>query len=167
MLNTLDVCGNKEGRIESYDPYTQSDELIRQFPNLMPKWHFHQCAMNNPVFDTTADIDYLFIEGGCDIISTNVINNVLSPLLARLRLYNKKIYVVYHVIFHSSYGTTHELNPEGREIIKFLETNKIQYFSPQNYDHFKTIAKLRSESGLDRELIHGYLTNPAIFFQLG
>ena len=138
MSNTLDITNNKECIIHSFD---DNDKYI----------YFNE------------DIDYLFIDSDHnESFAKKYIDQLLTPLLIKLKNINKKIFVSVHDVFHSNIPSE-----EGKLVIEFLEKNSIEYFYPLNSFQKNDIKRFRNNSNCDKEIVHSTKTNPCIFFVLG
>ena len=164
MLNTLDVMNNTNCKVISYDINDSCSANINQFTNLSSKWQFYLDNVENRYNDFTEIIDYLFID--CDNslnFTQKYIDELLKPLLAKLKNINKKIFVSLHDVFH-----THIPSEDGALVINFLTENNIEYFSPLNRFHNTEIHSIRNNSvNLDISILHYGNINPGIFFILG
>jgi hypothetical protein len=162
MLNTLDLL-KIDSKIDSFDIQNICTININKFNNLKDKWQFHLGDVQKEYINFPDDIDYLFIDSDHSYNFTkNYIENLLNPLLIKLKNKNKKIFVSVHDVFHSN-----KPSEEGVLVIKFLEKNNIEYFSPLNDNHKNNILQLRLSNNVDTNLVHHATTNPCIFFILG
>lgn len=167
MLNAIDIGGLTESRIHSYGFHNHHHQVITKFPELMDKLTVTYGDVTGQ-FSSVNEIDYLFIDSNHDQdFAQKYIDQLLVPLLEKLRQNNKKIFVSIHDVFHAMYETNYEFSGESKLVIQFLRTNGISYFTPQNFSHKKKIAELRAQSGLDQDSVNYHTTNPAIFFILG
>lgn len=163
MLNSMKENGT-QGLIKSFDLHDQSTYTINKFPEFKGMWELVLGDVKNNYYMFDESIDYLFIDSDhSSEFAEYYCENLLKPLLQKLRKNNKKIFVSIHDIFSLHEAPTHE----GGVVINFLAENGINYFSPRNIKHVKQIAKIRNELGLDKSLIHHATTNPSIFFILG
>lgn len=161
MLNTLDVMNNKECIVHSFDMIDNCTSNIKRFDHLEPQWKFYLGNVEDKYDQFNEDIDFLFIDSDhTEGFTIKYIEELLKPLLIKLKKINKKIFVSVHDVFHSPVP-----QDEGKIIIEFLNKNNIEYFSPLNDVHRKDIEHFRN-SFLDKELVH-WTTNPCIFFILG
>jgi predicted O-methyltransferase YrrM len=163
MLNTLDVMKNTECKIDSYDIIDNCTSNINNFSNLKNQWELHLGNVESKYISFNEDIDYLFIDSDhSSTFTKKYIDELLNPLLIKLKNMNKKIFVSVHDVFHSNIPSD-----EGMLVIEFLHKNNIEYFSPLNDYHRNNLQKIRYNTNLDKKLVHDYTTNPCIFFLLG
>lgn len=162
MLNTLDLIMNNS-KLVSFDIVDKCTETINLF-HFSDKFEFHLGNVEDNYSSFTEDIDYLFIDSDHSANFTKkYIDNLLTPLLLKLRKINKKIFVSVHDVFH-----THNPSEEGELVIDFLKKNNIEYFSPLYHEHRETLSSFRNNNTLlDKSEVHYATTNPCIFFILG
>lgn len=161
MLNTVDVS-NMDSIVHSYDTEDTCVANINGFPNLATKFDFHLGDVKNEYVNFSDQLDFVFIDCDCSVdFAKDYIANLLTPLLEKAKLQNKKTIVCIHDIFHNETPSS-----EGEFVIEFITQNNLQYFSPKNNEHSQILAGLRSDVGIDTELIHHATSNPAIFFIL-
>jgi hypothetical protein len=162
ILNTLDVMNN-ECRVNSYDIIDQCSKNINKFNNLANNWTFHLGNVEDKYISFDEKIDYLFIDSDHSAgFTQKYIDELLSPLLLKLRNINKKIFVSVHDVFHTNIPSD-----EGKLVIEFLEKNNVEYFSPLNDLHVTRINQIRNNYNLDKNAVHFATTNPCIYFVLG
>lgn len=167
MLNAVDIGGLSESRIHSYGFHNHHHHAIIQFPELMDKLTVTYGDVAGQ-FSSVNEIDYLFIDSNHDQdFAQKYIDQLLVPLLEKLKQNNKRVFVSIHDVFHAMYETNYEFSGESKLLMQFLRTNGICYFSPQNFSHKKKIAELRAQSGLDQDPVNCQTTNSSIFFILG
>lgn len=163
MLNTLDLSNNKDCTIHSFDIVDNCTININKFPDLVNQWKFYLGNVENMYSSFNEEIDYLFIDSDhSEQFAKKYIDELLTPLLAKLKNINKKIFVSVHDVFHSNFPSG-----EGRLVIEFLEKNNIEYFFPLNDFQQDDIYRFRSTNNLDKTDVHYAKTNPCIFFLLG
>jgi predicted O-methyltransferase YrrM len=163
MLNTLDVMKNTECKIDSYDIIDKCTSNINNFSNLKNQWTLHLGNVESKYITFNEDIDYLFIDSDhSSTFTKKYIDELLNPLLIKLKNINKKIFVSVHDVFHSNVPLV-----EGELVIEFLHKNNIEYFSPVCDYHRNNLQKIRYNTNLDKNLVHPSTTNPCIFFILG
>jgi predicted O-methyltransferase YrrM len=128
MLHTLNVMNNTECQLHSYDIIDNCTSNINKFNDLKNQWNFYLGNVEEQYIHFNEDIDYLFIDSDHSASFTKkYIDELLNPLLIRLKNSNKKIFVSVHDVFHSNIPSD-----EGKLVIEFLEKNNIEYFSPLN-----------------------------------
>lgn len=163
MLNTLDVMKNTECHLHSYDIIDNCTSNINNFTDLKNQWSFYLGNVEEKYIHFNEDIDYLFIDSDHSAEFTKkYIDELLKPLLIKLRNINKKIFVSVHDVFHSNIPSD-----EGKLVIEFLNKNNIEFFSPLNDYQKDIIQNLRNNSKLDKNGVHYSTTNPSIYFILG
>lgn len=163
MLNTLDVINNIEGNVHSFDIIDNCSSNINKFNNLVNRWKFYLGNVEDKYIHFDEDIDYLFIDSDHSSgFTRKYIDELLNPLLVKLKNINKQIFVSVHDVFH-----TNVPSDEGRLVIEFLEKNNIEYFFPLNDFQRNDIERFRNNSNLDKDSVHYAKTNPCIFFVLG
>lgn len=164
MLNTLEFISDNS-KLVSFDIVDKCTSNINcVFPQFKNKFEFHLGNVEEKYTSFTEDIDYLFIDSDHSAEFTKrYIDNLLIPLLLKLRKINKKIFVSVHDVFHSEIPSE-----EGVLVIDFLEKNNIEYFSPLHYEHCETLSIIRNNNTiLDKSEVHYATTNPCIYFILG
>ena len=163
MLHTLNVMNNTECQLHSYDIIDNCTSNINKFNDLKNQWNFYLGNVEEQYIHFKEDIDYLFIDSDHSASFTKkYIDELLNPLLIRLKNSNKKIFVSVHDVFHSNIPSD-----EGKLVIEFLEKNNIEYFSPLNDYQRDKIQTIRNNTNLDKENVHSSTTNPCIYFVLG
>jgi len=161
MLNALDLTS--QGVIHSYDKEPQTARVIEMFPNLKKRWI--PMSLSLPTSDE--NIEFLFIDADhSQEFAHTYVDQLLTPLLNKVRQSHTKVMVVVHDIFHAWYEQQYQFNPEGQVLIDFLERNQLLYFSPRNYEHAAQLNQERIQAKIDTSPIHCYSTNPAVFFIL-
>ena len=164
MLNTLDIL-NLDSKLVSFDLVDKCTENIKLF-TVNSKFEFNLGNVEEKYasFTEDLDLDYLFIDSDhTPKFAKKYIDELLIPLLSKLRKINKKIFVSIHDVFNID----HIPSEEGILVIDFIEKNNMEYFSPVNYNHRIDISIARNNSELDKEQVHYATTNPCIFFILG
>jgi hypothetical protein len=163
MLNTLDVMKNTECQVHSYDIIDKCTSNINNFSDLKNQWNFYLGNVEDKYIYFNEDIDYLFIDSDHSSAFTKIyIDELLNPLLIKLKNMNKKIFVSVHDVFHRNIQSD-----EGKLVIEFLDKNNIEYFSPLNDYQRDNIQKIRNNTNLDKKNVHYATTNPCIYFILG
>lgn len=169
LLNTIDLGLLTGSRVHSYGFHQHNHQITTKFPALLDQLTvtYGDVVTQFPSM-LESETDFLFIDSNHDQeFAQQYINQLLVPLLDKLKKNNKKIFVVVHDVFHAMYETNYEFSAESKMLLQFLRQKGISYFSPQNFSNKKKIAELRAQSGLDQEQVNSYTTNPAIFFILG
>lgn len=164
MLNTLDIMNLDNSKLVSFDLVDKCTENIKVF-TVNNKFEFNLGNVEEKYasFIEDIDLDYLFIDSDhSENFTKKYINELLIPLLSKLRKINKKIFVSVHDIFNIN----HLPSEEGILVIDFIEKNNMKYFSPVNYNHRIDIDIVRNNSSIDKGQVHATTTNPCIFFIL-
>ena len=162
MLNALELNNNKDCKVHSFDIIDGCTSNINNFDNLKNQWKFYLGNVEDKYIFFNEEIDYLFIDSDhSEDFAKKYIDELLNPLLIKLKTINKKIFVSVHDVFHSNVPSD-----EGKLVIEFLDKNNIEYFSPLNDFHRNEIEIFRNNSNLDKNSVHYSNTNPCIFFIL-
>jgi hypothetical protein len=163
MLNSLDVINNTECKVHSFDINDQCSSTINKIDKFKNRWVFNLGNVEDKYATFSEEIDYLFIDSDhSEGFAKKYIEELLNPLLIKLRGVNKKIFVSVHDVFHNNFPSE-----EGKLVIDFLDQNKIEYFSPLYDSHKLDIQRFRDAANLDKNSVHFSATNPCIFFILG
>lgn len=164
MLNTLDIM-NLNSKLVSFDIQDKCTENIKLFTvNKNFEFNLGNVEEKYASFIEDNDLDYLFIDSDHSARFTKkYIDELLIPLLSKLRKINKKIFVSVHDVFNID----HLPSEEGILVIDFIEKNNMEYFSPVNYNHRIDICIARNNSSINKDEVHYATTNPCIFFILG
>jgi hypothetical protein len=163
MLNSLELMQNTECKLVSFDIQDVCTANISRFSKITNQWKFYLGNVEDNYPNFNENIDYLFIDSDhTSGFAKKYVNELLEPLLVKLKAVNKKVFVSVHDVFHSNVPSE-----EGEVVIEFLQKHNIEYFSPLNDFHRIDIAKFRNNANLDKTPVHYATTNPCIFFILG